>query len=124
MLHRINGGVQSRYRKQNRLLPLELKLLLLDTVPDLLKAEAKLLALTLNFVQFNHIREKAAYKYPLEVMKAARSWQADDQRAAKRFRTQLREALEKHVPRSFEKNFENNRRALYTDKENPDDQKA
>jgi hypothetical protein len=115
---KIDRTIRKRY-KHDKSLPHELRLAIYTQITLALEAECRLLAYTLNFVKFGEAKEKSAYKIPLLILETATHWGITDQRrrAARKYWIHLRDYLNQHEPPSFEKNYENNRKAFFTDKE-------
>ncbi len=114
IIKQINRRAFKKFTEDKRV-PLDLKIDMLNQVPEILESEAELLIRTLNYVSMQHIRNKALYKGILQMMSLVKKYDRERLRVLRRIWTQYRKRMQAFEPRNFVKNYETNVRCLITD---------
>ncbi|CAM2009346.1 hypothetical protein [Acanthopleuribacter pedis] len=114
IVKQINRRAYKKYKDDKRV-PMDLKIDMLRDVPEILESETELLVRTLNFVSMQQIREKALYKGILHMMSAVKKADRERLRVLRRIWMYYRKRLQQFKPRNFIKNYDTNVRCLITD---------
>ena len=110
----ITGKVYKNF-SDKRILPVDVKTRILAAMPEVLEFECQLLLRTLHFVSSSEVRNKVVYKALLRMLEQVKSSSREKKRSLRRIWLRYRNAVEKFKPGQYERNYQNNARALLTD---------
>jgi len=107
-------GTLKKYQADRRI-PLKLRSDILILLDEVMQVEADYLALTLNFIDRDHIRNQSIYQMQTKMMAQAENLNLDGKRELRRLWTKILERLNNYQPQKLEDLFRDNKRALEID---------